>query len=130
MKTLEDYYHQTLGISLKIPVKTTLSKTLHGTKRSQAVHTLSKEIYFIADAEDLKQNKDMVLKILKSINKGQDILKNSKDLPQLTGEVFNFGTESDKQSTQARLLDWPRLTAISKNIDLKRQLWNELKKRS
>lgn len=132
MKTLEDYHHQILGLSLNLlkkrpkPLikKENIKTPLNNTENN------AEKIYFITDPDDLNKNRDLVVKVLKSINKDKSILKRPKDIPNLTGTVFYFGSALKTSITEAKVLNWPSFSEISKDVDLKRQLWSALKKES
>ena len=130
MKTLEDYYHQTLGLSLKIPTQKKSTNQTDNIKTEKLQKPSQENFHFIAASEDFKNNQEMVLKILKSINKNKEILKTSDELSKLKGTVFNFGLALEPQNSEALVKSWPSFSEISESIDLKRQLWDELKKHS
>lgn len=116
MKTLTDYHKKVLGISLK--------GRAPSPQQEKEPEQFAGLFCFLCHEDDFNQNKELVLKILGAAKVGLEIVVFDQEKAKAFEEVFTFGVHKEKA------LNFESFSVISKDPELKKKLWGELKKRS
>lgn len=121
MDSKSDYYDKVLGLTLKGSKK--------ARKEAEASEPQNlKAFCFLCDKDDFESNKNLVLKILTAAKQTEDIIVHQDFDTEEFEDTFSFfgKTGSSKDSKKIR---FPKFVEIAKSPELKKQLWEELRKR-
>lgn len=109
MKSKQDYFKKTLGLSLK-------GKPVAMKQKASFL--------FLADQDDVAKNQLMISKLLAAVKKTNSVFVQESELEQYDClNLFSFGV---KVSCDAKT--YPSFTEISADPKLKAKLWSDLKK--
>lgn len=120
MKSTSDYYKKVLGLTLKG------SKKAREKAESEEPQNLG-AFCFLCEKEDFESHKTLVLKILSAAQQTEEIVVHQVLDTEKFEETFSFfGGSGETQDAKIR---FPKFSELSKNPELKKKLWDELKKR-
>jgi hypothetical protein len=120
MKSTSDYYKKVLGLSLKG------SKEARKKAESKEPQNLG-AFCFLCEKEDFEAHKTLVLKILSAAQQTEEIIVHEAFGAESFKETFSFfGGSGEAQDFKVK---FPKFSELSKSPELKKKLWDELKKR-
>lgn len=121
MDSKKDYYDKVLGLTLKG------SKKERKEAESAEPQNL-KAFCFLCDKDDFESNKNLVVKILAAAKQTEEIVVHQDFDTEDYKETFSFFGETGS-SENSKKIKFPKFVEIAKSPELKKQLWEELKKR-
>ena len=117
INSITDYRREVLGIRFR------------GSSPKSSTESETSMIVFYADSLDYKLQKPMVDKILDLFKTSPVVLTDEPQDPFEALSLFTFGEKKAPNSIKAQdCFSFPSFSDISQNSDLKRELWEKLKK--
>ncbi len=121
VKTRADYYSKVLGMSLSENPDSINQKEVK-VRNSNTLDTAEFSFLLLVNEEDLNDQKEMVQKILSAL--GAPFKHVVTNLNGYSSDcIFSFG----EVKAPSHAVSFPSLSEISKNSDLKKKLWDQLK---